>query len=253
MAARMWRLARVAAEGRRVNGRIRPYDQQLLLNLIDELVDLMSYTYLLRMRLNNRRRKVTKRARIELASPVHQQAKIIADAFDLDLGNIRKRFEPIAGSAIKKSVKDIRDVMNRALAKATKDQLPTPAATKAVLKAVRKHGVQPRSSVYVETLVRTHSAISYGAAHRLSYQGDVDLWGFEYLTVGDDRVRPEHEKLDGIRRKADDEFWDTFWPPNGWNCRCQAVALYGDENTQTRIPRDVQPYPGFEGDFTDLF
>lgn len=42
-----------------------------------------------------------------------------------------------------------------------------------------------------------------------------------YQTQGDDRVRPEHQRLDGITRPVDDSFWDTYMPPNGWRCRCR--------------------------------
>lgn len=42
-----------------------------------------------------------------------------------------------------------------------------------------------------------------------------------YQTQGDDRVRPEHQRLDGITRPVDDSFWDINMPPNGWRCRCK--------------------------------
>jgi SPP1 gp7 family putative phage head morphogenesis protein len=45
----------------------------------------------------------------------------------------------------------------------------------------------------------------------------------EYQTAGDDRVRPTHAALDGIIRKVDDGFWDTYYPPNGWRCRCTTI------------------------------
>jgi len=41
-----------------------------------------------------------------------------------------------------------------------------------------------------------------------------------YRTAGDDRVRDEHGSMEGITRPVDDSFWDTNYPPNGWNCRC---------------------------------
>lgn len=40
----------------------------------------------------------------------------------------------------------------------------------------------------------------------------------KYVTAGDERVRPEHVELDGIVRPVTDGFWDTFMPPNGFNC-----------------------------------
>ena len=47
----------------------------------------------------------------------------------------------------------------------------------------------------------------------------------KYQTVGDLRVRPTHETLDNIIRPIDDSFWKTYYPPNGWNCRCIAQQM----------------------------
>lgn len=41
---------------------------------------------------------------------------------------------------------------------------------------------------------------------------------WEYLTVGDGRVREEHQKLHGVVLASNDEFWNKIYPPNGWNC-----------------------------------
>lgn len=42
----------------------------------------------------------------------------------------------------------------------------------------------------------------------------------EYKTEGDGRVRPEHAALEGIVRPVNDPFWESYYPPNGWRCRC---------------------------------
>jgi SPP1 gp7 family putative phage head morphogenesis protein len=47
----------------------------------------------------------------------------------------------------------------------------------------------------------------------------------QYETVGDDRVRPAHRELEGITRPYDDLFWDIYFPPNGWRCRCTVRQL----------------------------
>ena len=49
-----------------------------------------------------------------------------------------------------------------------------------------------------------------------------------YMSTGDGLVRPEHAELDGITRKVDDSFWNTYNPPNGWNCRCTTLQHDGD-------------------------
>ena len=46
---------------------------------------------------------------------------------------------------------------------------------------------------------------------------------WEYRTVEDDKVRPEHASLRGIILPANDPRWDKIFPPNGWKCRCYVV------------------------------
>jgi SPP1 gp7 family putative phage head morphogenesis protein len=48
-----------------------------------------------------------------------------------------------------------------------------------------------------------------------------------YNTMRDGRVRPIHQKLEGVTRKIDDAFWSSYYPPNGWACRC-TVNQSGD-------------------------
>jgi hypothetical protein len=51
------------------------------------------------------------------------------------------------------------------------------------------------------------------------------------VTAGDGRVRPEHAQMNGYIKLVDDKFWDTYMPPNGWNCRCDVIQL--DEGIET--------------------
>lgn len=53
----------------------------------------------------------------------------------------------------------------------------------------------------------------------------------EYVTKKDNRVRPAHVMLDGIIRRRDDHFWDTFYPPNGWLCRCTTKTYKEGQDT----------------------
>jgi SPP1 gp7 family putative phage head morphogenesis protein len=45
----------------------------------------------------------------------------------------------------------------------------------------------------------------------------------EYRTVGDNKVRDTHKKLDGLVLEASDPLWAKIYPPNDWNCRCTVV------------------------------
>ena len=57
------------------------------------------------------------------------------------------------------------------------------------------------------------------------WEQDGDRYDLQYRTAGDSRVREEHAALDGITLPPSDPFWDSYLPPNGWNCRCTAVQV----------------------------
>lgn len=54
---------------------------------------------------------------------------------------------------------------------------------------------------------------------------DGDRYNLQYRTAGDSKVRPEHEALNGITLPQSDPFWQTYYPPNGWGCRCNVVQV----------------------------
>ncbi|MDR1517328.1 MAG: minor capsid protein [Dysgonamonadaceae bacterium] len=67
------------------------------------------------------------------------------------------------------------------------------------------------------------------AAKWADVENDGDRYNLQYRTVGDDRVREEHRILNRITLPASDSFWDSYYPPNGWNCRCTAVQVLKDK------------------------
>jgi SPP1 gp7 family putative phage head morphogenesis protein len=67
----------------------------------------------------------------------------------------------------------------------------------------------------------------------------------EYVTMRDNRVRPSHRTLDGIVKPVDSSFWNVYYPPNGWYCRCKVVVTKKKDVTDTRDfknPDDVLDY-----------
>ena len=69
-----------------------------------------------------------------------------------------------------------------------------------------------------------HASASMAAKWE-QYQEDGDRYYLQYRTAGDDRVRPEHAALEGVTLPMDDPFWEEYYPPNGWNCRCTVVQV----------------------------
>lgn len=63
------------------------------------------------------------------------------------------------------------------------------------------------------------------AAKWQQWAEDGDEYNLQYRTANDDRVREEHAALHGTTLPPSDPFWDSYLPPNGWNCRCTAVQV----------------------------
>lgn len=62
---------------------------------------------------------------------------------------------------------------------------------------------------------------------------DGDDYLLQYRTANDSKVRPEHAELHGVTLPAADSFWDEYYPPNGWNCRCTVVQVLKSRYEQT--------------------
>lgn len=72
-----------------------------------------------------------------------------------------------------------------------------------------------------------HSAQS--AANWANLQEDTSRYWLEYRTAGDEKVRAQHQALNGICLPKDDDFWTEYYPPNGWRCRCIAIEVLARE------------------------
>jgi len=65
------------------------------------------------------------------------------------------------------------------------------------------------------------------------YAEDGDRYNLQYRTTGDERVRADHQAMDGITLPASDPFWNEYYVPNGWNCRCDVVQVLKDDYETT--------------------
>ena len=74
---------------------------------------------------------------------------------------------------------------------------------------------------YLEAEYQFAVSSAQSAGNWANLSSDYDL---QYRTAGDDRVRDSHEKLK-VTLPQDDAFWLSYYPPNGWRCRCTAVQV----------------------------
>ena len=202
-------------------------------SIVEEMADLMLLGFV------KRYRSAKSQAGIELS--FSRDVARIAKGFDLELGDIRKRFLTVAGKKVKGSVDLIEGRLNREIRTITARQQPTAIATRELRRRMEQMGLSVKHPVQVETLVRTHAQMAFAAAqYKLNDDDPNDvIWGYTYVTVGDARVRDEHAVLDGLTRPKNDPIWQKIWPPNGWNCRCQLIELT-EPAENTPIPRNLQ-------------
>ncbi|STQ86736.1 hypothetical protein LS73_003390 [Helicobacter muridarum] len=68
---------------------------------------------------------------------------------------------------------------------------------------------------------------------------------FRYVTMQDSRVRAEHARLHNVILPRKHPFWDKYYPPNGFGCRCSVMTLYANDlikkglKPTSHIPQDI--------------
>lgn len=114
-------------------------------------------------------------------------------------------------------------------------------------KAVGEAGVE-LSPHHLNNIFRTNIQNAY--AHGIWTQQQENKANRPYLrysSLTDSRVRPSHLKLNNIIRHIDDSFWYTYYPPNGFHCRCGVDALTEAQAKKEGITPDDE-LPDFQPD-----
>lgn len=81
------------------------------------------------------------------------------------------------------------------------------------------------NQTYLQAEYQFAVSSSQSAANWEKTQADGDRYNLRYKTAGDDNVRDSHRILDGITLPPSDPFWNSYYPPNGWRCRCEAIQV----------------------------
>lgn len=78
----------------------------------------------------------------------------------------------------------------------------------------------------LETIYRSNlrSARAAGQWDRIQRTKDA-LPYLVYLLGPSERHRPQHEAKEGLVLPVDDPFWQQWYPPNGWGCKCHVRQI----------------------------
>lgn len=88
---------------------------------------------------------------------------------------------------------------------------------------------------WLETEYTTNQKQANGARKWAEVSADKQTFPYlQYVAIIDENTRDEHAALDGIIKKINDSFWDTYFPPNGYNCRCSVDRLRRAAETDLR-------------------
>lgn len=105
-----------------------------------------------------------------------------------------------------------------------------------------------------DNIYRTNMQSSYMDAKSKQATELIDVFPFwQYDAINDSRTRSAHRALDGKVLRADDSFWKSHTPPNGYRCRCSFIVLRASQVNRLNAPiakgvelTQYKPDPGFD-------
>ena len=93
---------------------------------------------------------------------------------------------------------------------------------------LEREGYEGITPYQAENIFRTNIQTAYNVGHykQMTDPEDMKLRPYwQYDAVNDSRTRPSHLAMDGRVFPADSPVWDTWFPPNGFKCRCTVRSL----------------------------
>jgi len=89
-------------------------------------------------------------------------------------------------------------------------------------------GVTGRGRHHLDTVFETNVFGSYQHGRFRQQQSPAIIKARPFLvyrTVGDDNVRDSHKAMEGFTAQRDHQIWGTWYPTNGFRCRCRVDAI----------------------------
>jgi len=172
-------------------------------------------------------------------SPMMDRLKKIADLTGSDLNEIRARYAVRAADTSDDAIAAAQELIGSKAREIAAKGLGTRDGVSALREAMDSAGLGTQNPRLLETVYRTEFSVAYNGARLQANEApelDEIIVAYQYVTVGDDRVRPTHAALDGATFAKNDPKWKTLAPPNGWNCRCSFIEILDNEDFTPNPP-----------------
>lgn len=174
------------------------------------------------------------------ADYVRAKVAVTRSAYDALLKKNRDRYKDYAFFISGTESVPLIEAAQQAVAKSIEDGLTFQQFEALMQEAYQKLGVTPLSPWHLETVFRTNilSAYQVGRYQQLTdpaVKKALPYW--QYRGIMDSRIRPAHAAMNLFIAPVDDPIWKTWYPPNGYNCRCTVTALGGAEAQQLAAER----------------
>lgn len=164
----------------------------------------------------------------DAAERIRNLTPVTRQVFDGLTSIYRRDAFTLAGTSDVRLIEKARDALSDAAQKGDTAQDWRAAVNKLTSDA----GVEDLNAFSLDTAFQTamQKVYSSGRLEQMQEPETIDLLPFwQYWTVGDLRVRPEHRVLDGFLARAIDPVWRRIYPPSGFNCRCSVVPMPEEE------------------------
>lgn len=155
----------------------------------------------------------------------------------------------VAGAATDALVEDFRQAIDKAIADGTSlaefrkdfDNIVARNGWKGWKGEESAAGRAWRTRIIYETNLR--AAYSAGRYAALTAPETLEVFPYwQYNHSGSSHPRLEHLSWDGLVLRADDTFWQTNYPPNGWHCGCYVTPVTdADLKRQGKTEPDQSP------------
>lgn len=90
---------------------------------------------------------------------------------------------------------------------------------------LNKIGITDTNKYYLETVIRTNEVTAQSAGDRNESLENKAVEFYQYIAILDPRTTDVCKSLDQIVKKKTDEIWETYLPPNHFNCRSRVITL----------------------------